>query len=207
MSLSNSCPLVLLSVLVACFSQGCGGTQTVINTNAATPVEESKRFPFPVHEPDVFQADIVVTSLGRETRYFVARKGENSRLDFYRDGKLATTNLGTDAIYTIDHAARTYKMMPVGSGSPPVANDVARDFFRRGIPYRYDEIDRKDGVTRYKARDARIVVSIDEASSLMVRQEFSEGGETMFVYELRNVKLDVDDGIFLLPAGYRRVSK
>ncbi|MBK9214241.1 MAG: hypothetical protein IPM59_01360 [Chloracidobacterium sp.] len=207
MSLSNSRVLLLLSLLCAGILQGCTATPPAENVNAPTPAEESKRFPFPTSEPDVYQADVVVTTLGTQTHYFVARKGEYSRLDLYRGGKLATTSLGTDAIYTIDHTARTYKMTPSGSGRPPVANDVARDFFQRGMPFRYDELDRKDGVIRYKARDAGIVVSIDETSGLMVRQEFSEDGETLFVYELRNVKLDVDDAVFQVPAGYRRVTK
>ena len=207
MSLSNSRVLLLLPVLCAAILQGCTGPPPAANVNAPTPAEESKRFPFPTSEPDVYQADVVVTTLGTQTRYFAARKGENSRLDIYRNGKLATTSLGTDAIYTIDHAARTYKVTPSGSGRPPVANDVARDFFQLGMPYRYDELDRKDDVVRYKARDAGIVVSIDETSGLMVRQEFSEDGETLFVCELRNVKLDVDDNVFQIPAGYRRVNK
>lgn len=207
MCLSNLRPALLLLVLLASCLQGCGGTQTTETTAVPPTPEESKRFPFSLREPDVYQADIVVTAMGEETRYFVARKGTNSRLDFYRDGKLATTELGTDAIYSIDHDAKTYEAAPTGSGSPPAVNDVGRRLFQRGLPYRYDELDRKDGIVRYQARDAEIIVSIDEGTGVMLRQEFSDGGEAVFVFELRNVKLDVDDSLFTVPAGYRQIKK
>ncbi len=208
MCLSNLRPALLLLVLLASCLQGCGGTQTTETTAVPPTPEESKRFPFSLREPDVYQADIVVTAMGEETRYFVARKGTNSRLDFYRDGKPATTELGTDAIYSIDHDAKTYEVTTSGSDLPRTdAGDLGRRYFQRGLPYRYEELDRKDGVVRYKARDAEIIVTIDEATGLMVRQEFSEGGEVVFVYELRNVKLDVDDSVFSLPAGYRPIKK
>ena len=55
-------------------------------------------------------------------------------------------------------------------------------------------------------------VSVDTSSGLMVRQEFlaqNREGETQpnVIFELRNLKLDVEDGVFQLPAGFRKVSK
>jgi hypothetical protein len=205
MRLSNLWPPVLFFALLAPWLHGCGGTQTVEKTAFPATPQESKRFPFSLREPDVFQADVIVISMGEETRYFVARKGTNSRLDFFRDGKLVTTELGTDAVYSIDHAAKTYEVAQTGSSSPPAISDVGRRLFQRGLPYRYDELDRQDGIVRYKAREVDIVVSIDEATGLMVRQEFSEDGGVVFAYELRNIELDVDDSVFSVPLGYKQI--
>lgn len=208
MRLSNLGVRLLITIVFACFLQGCGSPQTVVNTPVAVPTEGPKRFPFSTREPDIFQADLVITAMDVEMRHFVARKGDKRRLDIYRDGKPATTQLRTDAFYDIDHAARTYSVLAFGSGEPPIANDVAADFFRGGLPYRYDELDRRGGIVRYKTRDGGVIVSIDEASGLMVRQEFYDGeGPPTMVYELRDLKLEVDDSVFQLPAGYRQIKK
>lgn len=208
MRLSNLGARLLITIVFACFLQGCGSSQPVENKPVATPVEGPKRFPFSVREPDIFQADLVITAMDVEMRHFVARKGDKRRLDTYRDDKLATTELRTDAFYDIDHAARTFSVLAFGSGEPPIPNDVAADFFRGGLPYRYDELERKDGIVRYKTRDGGVIASIDEASGLMIRQEFYDGeGPPTLVYELRNLKLEVDDSVFQLPAGYRQIKK
>lgn len=208
MRLSNLGVRLLITIVFACFLQGCGSSQPIANTQVAIPTEGPKRFPFSVREPDIFQADLVITAMNVEMRYFVARKGDKRRLDIYRDAKLATTELRSDAFYEIDHAARTYSVLAFGSGEPPIPNDVAADFFRGGLPYRYDELDRRGGILRYVTRDKGVIVSIDETSGLMVRQEFydREGPPTM-VYELRNLKFEVDDSVFQLPVGYRQIKK
>lgn len=208
MRLSNLRPLVPILLLLTCCLHGCRSPQTLENTNVAVTEVKPQRFPFPTREPEVFQADMVLTAMGTETRYFVARKGDRRRLDFYEDGKLAATSLRTDAFYNIDHLSKTYLSVEFGSGEPPVANDIAKDYFRVGLPERYEDLDRKDGLARYKAKDGGIIVSIDEASGLMVRQEFFDGdGPPTMVYELRNLKLEVDDSVLQLPAGYRQIKK
>jgi hypothetical protein len=91
------------------------------------------------------------------------------------------------------------------------------DAMYRGKQYRkFEETGRDNGRIHYKVTaDAfskgEILISIDEATGMMVRQEFRDGSErggpAVFVYEIRNLKTDVEDAIFTLPPGYKKVGR
>ncbi|MGB4988593.1 MAG: hypothetical protein WBO10_05095 [Pyrinomonadaceae bacterium] len=202
--------------------QACGSSQTTENTNVPLLPQTASKFPFPTREPEVYQGDLFVGNGADEQRYFVARKGENWRYDIYRGDAPAITQLRSGQIYMIDHAKKTYFVetpaKPDDFGFSHF-NQLSWGFFRGANYLEFEEIGRENGIIKYKASMSKaskdeVVVSIDEASGVMVKQEIlglkADGNETPatnYIYEVRNLKLDVDDSVFELPSGYRKVSR
>ncbi|MGE3467137.1 MAG: hypothetical protein AB7J13_09400 [Pyrinomonadaceae bacterium] len=222
MFLSNRIRSFAAVVVFASLFQACGSSGTQEKSNAPLVRNAENRFPFPTREPDVYQGDLYVGNGTDEQRYFVARKNDNWRYDIYRDDSPATTQLRSGDLYVIDHARKTYYVETPANPDDFGAshfNQLSWGFFRGANYLEFEEIARENGIVRYKAKMSRtskdeVVVSIDEASGIMVRQEIlgvrSDGNENPtanYIYEVRNLKLDVDDSVFHLPSGYRKVSR
>lgn len=222
MLLSNhklSLIVITLSILVI---QACGGSQTISNKAFAPP--EGKRFPFPTKEPEVYQGDFVVGTIGgdgtSEQQYFVARDGEDWRFDIKRDGAPWISQLSSGGkVYFVDHERRVYSTLPSSQEQEfdgGYFNSLTWGFFRGANYIEYEEVERGGGVVKYKARMLKnsksdVTVTIDERSGIMIRQEIADkpvGNETpaTYFYEVRNLKLETDDSIFDLPSGYSRVA-
>lgn len=217
MLLSNPRKSLLLVGLFALFLQACGSSSS--NTKPAPTPGETSRFPFPTKEPDVYQGDLAVGDGATEQQYFVARKGEKWRFDIMKDGVVWTTQLRSDRVYFIDHVKKTYSMAADGASNDfdtSYFNTLSWGFFRGADYLDYEEIGRDGKLIRYKARmrkDAKseVIVTIDEATGLMLRQEITgqrdaaaQGAPPGFIYEVRNLKLDVDDSVFEIPGGYKQ---
>ncbi|HEX3101232.1 MAG TPA: hypothetical protein VHQ01_05550, partial [Pyrinomonadaceae bacterium] len=170
-------------------------------------------------EPETFQADLVMTSGKDEDHWFVARKGNKWRYDIFRRGDRLISQLSSDKLYYIDHQKKSYWEMPVSSnpgGEPGYFSELTRNFFRGEEHREFDEIGRENGQIKYKVRETdqsagEIFIYIDAASGVMVKQEFtakksenSAEPPVSFVYEVRNLKMDVDDSVFDIPQGYRK---
>ena len=221
MSLSNLLKILVFSLAVIAFLTGCGSSPA--NQAKAPGAQASPgRFPFPTKEPEVYQGDFVVGDGVTEDQYFVARKGDKWRFDMHRDGAPWTSQMRSDRVYSIDHTDKTYAIE---------ASDDAKDFdtghfntlswgFFRGVDYLdFEEIGREGSRVKYRARmrrDAKseVVVTIDEPTGMMVRQEITsdkdrleDGSSMKYVYEVRNLRLEVDDSVFEIPAGYKQVAR
>jgi len=209
MSLSNSRFCLVLTAVAAAFFSACGGSQGNANTGFMPAAAVKGEYPFSVREPNEYKAEVVITSGGTEERYFIARKGDRWRRDHYRAGRLALTELGSGGAYVIDHRTRTYSQEP-GAGDVISLDPNALAFFRGKEYYDFDEVGRDGGVVRYKVRKGDnladdIEISIDETSSMIIRQEFTSASGESLLYELHDLMLEVDDTVFALPAGYRKV--
>jgi outer membrane lipoprotein-sorting protein len=212
MFLSTLGKFLLFAPLCAGLLTACGASQSSINTEVAPIPEQKSEFPFSTKEPETYQADVVVTSNGAEDRFFVARKGDKWRRDHFSGPTRSITELRTgDGVYLIDHRKKTYSAEPA-EGNDVTDLDPSSVSFFRGKEYRdFDEVERGGGIVRYEGRKGEtsqddIVITIDEPSGMIVRQEFTSAGGESFAYELRDLKLDVDDSIFQIPAGYRKVA-
>ena len=194
--------------------QGCGPSGTNELVPAAPPIEQKSGFPFSTKEPEVFQGDIIING-SEADRSFVARKAGWRREDQYRDGQPWRSELFVDRRYTIDHERKIYvEHEPAANGVDSFAG-LPLDMFRGKEHYEFDEAARPGTVVRYKVRNHKymqdeILIDVDTTNGMMVRQEFRSGPASMdqsgFVYELRNLRSDVDDSVFALPAGYKKVS-
>lgn len=214
MFLSNLRKSFLSLGLCVIILQGCGSTSTSETVPVAAPVETTSEFPFSTKEPEVYQGDIVIN--GREAdRTFVARKADLWREDQYRDGSLWLSELFTDKRYSIDHTRKIYVEEGPSENGVESFTDSPLHVFRGKEFYQFDEIGREGTTVRYKVRTNKympdeILIDVDTASGMIVRQEFRSPGESpeqaSYVYELRNLKIGVDGSIFALPSSYRKVT-
>ena len=211
MFLSNLPRPFLLIVAFTLVMQACGSSQTNENKELSLTGESTSEFPFSVKEPEAYQADIVVTAVGTETRWSVARNGEKWRYDIYAGSEMTVSQIRSDKLYYIDHRKKVFWEMSEKPGTGEIG-DIARSFFRGYEHNDFDETGREDNIIKYKVRpvDKRpgsIVVSIDTASGMMIKQEFlAADGGVQYVYELRNLKLSVDDSTFAIPPGYQKIA-
>ena len=221
MFLSNPRKSFLLIAFCVTFLQACGSSQTNDNKAVLQIPETKSEFPFSTKEPEVYQGDFVVGDGKTEKKWHVARKGDKWRIDFFAGGDNARTSLKSDALYAIDHRQKMYVVRPAAGGTTDSGisfNDLTFSFFRGKEYSEFDDLGRENGLRKYRVRKAEpamndIFIYIDEASGMMVKQEFIErngdtsgGSGAKYTYEIRNLKLDVDDSVFQIPAGYRKVT-
>lgn len=211
MFLSNPRNYFVLLLVCATFFQACDPSQTNQKTDISLAGEKSE-FPFSTIEPETYQANVVITADGVEQRYFVARKGERWRLDVCGADRCHKTGLNSDRQYTIDHDTKTYRITSDNqpSSAEPAYNGLMSGFFK-GKEYReFEPIGGDGGIAKYKVKETKhspdqVVIFIDEKTGMIIRQEITANdGTPKFIFELQNVKLEVDDSIFELPKGYQK---
>ena len=218
MFLSNPRKSILLIALVAALVSACG-SRPAGPGGAVSPVDPtSKRFPFPTKEPQEYQGHFVVSDGTSETQYFVARKADKWRFDIGDSGSPKTTQVRTDKVYLIDHPNRTYAIeafADVEDFDTSYFNSLTWGFFRGANYIDYEETGRSGNLINYKAKTLKdrkndVVISVDATTGMMMRQEItsdkdrdSKGAPIRYTYEVRDLKLEVDDSVFEIPSGYR----
>jgi len=82
---------------------------------------------------------------------------------------------------------------------------------------RFEEAGKEGTISKYRVlfgenQASWAIVYFDESVGMVVREEFlnsqsapDAASQSEFVFELRNLKMDVDDNIFAIPAGFRKV--
>ncbi len=220
MFLSNPRKYFLPIGFCALLFQGCGSSQTSVNKEVVFTNGAKSKFPFSTRDPETFQGDLVMSNGSSEDHWFVARKGDMWRYDIFRGGERWVSQLRSDKLYYVDHQKKVYWEMHE-SGKPGdlgYFSDLTRNFFRGEEHREFDEIGRESGQIKYKVRETdqsagEIVIYIDDASGVMVKQEFTAKKEQneaqppmSFVYEVRNLKMEVDDGVFDIPPGYKKIA-
>lgn len=219
MFLSNVYRYFLPVLFIFAIFQACSGP-TANKISNANVGEVKTEFPFNTKEPEVYQGDFVVILGTSEEHFRKARKGSLSRIDFFRGGEILTTQLVTDKSYTIDHSRKVYFEEPIAADSLsaiPVF-DSTNGFFAGKEYTTFVETGREGKITKYRVKAAdpakgEVIVSVDTSSGMMIRQEFlsareEAGGSGLnVIFEIRDLRLEVDETVFELPAGYRKVSK
>jgi len=213
MFLSNPRKSFLFIAVCVAILQACGGSQTVENKDISLTGDTKSEFPFSTKEPEVYQGDFVVSNGVNEEHYFVARKGDKWRYDVFRGAERSMSQIRSDKLYSVDHLKKTCWEI---SGQGPAASnavDMTRNFFRGHEYHNFDEVGREGTLIKYKVRDTGetkgdVLVSVDTASGVIVKHEFMPRNKQApdFVYEIKNLKMDVDDGIFDIPQGYQKVA-
>lgn len=226
MFLSNTRKSFLISLVCALvclvFFQACGSQQANENAPISLSGQTKSKFPFPTKEPEVYQGDLVIGNGTSEQRYFVARKGDKWRFDIFRDNAVWVTELWADNLYFINHREKTYTIDQNANQKdydPAYLNSLTWGFFRGSNYLEFEELERGAGVVKYKAKTykdskSEVLVTIDEATGIMVRQEITDekgrmeqGSYVDYVYEVRDLKTDVDDSVFAVPAGYTKAAR
>jgi len=218
---SNLTKIFAVFGLVLLLLSGCRFWQRSESANTSpTPAvtdELKTEIPFSTKEPERFQAEIVVTSGGAERVTFIARDGANQRYDFNFGAKDQLTKLQTDKNYLIlpDKKIYTENAPEQTGGSDDWADFLTTEWLSEKQTANFEKLETAANTTKYRVRigdgaNSEILIYVDESIGLPVKQEFYAGdGEQKnlaYAYELRNLKLQTDAGLFSIPADFKKIS-
>lgn len=206
--------------LVLLLFSGCRFWQKKENANTSpTPAvsdDLKTEIPFPTKEPERFQAEIVVTSGGAERVTFIARDGANQRYDFNFGAKDQLTKLQTDKNYLILPDKKIYAEnapSPIG-GSDDWTDFLTTEWLSQKHPANFEKLETSENTTKYRVSTgdgaaSEVLIYVDETLGFPVKQEFYSGeGERKnltLAFELRNLKLQTDAGLFAIPSDFKKV--
>jgi hypothetical protein len=214
----------------AMFCQACGFWQSSESRNANafsapfTAQELKTNIPFSSKEPDVYQAEIVLTNFSGgekfERRSFTARNGAKLRFDY--ENKISFLQPNENEKFLIHSGKKIYVASQTNSAATGETSNDIKDFLttewlneKRGATF--ENLGAENGLTSYRAKledapniNSEILIFVDENLKIPIKQEFyTRNGEQkilVFSMELQNLKLETDDKLFELPKDYRKVS-
>lgn len=218
MFLSNPAKSFLACLLVLMFSAGCNFWREKQSTGVPLVPETKSEFPFSTKEPENFQCEMVVTAGETVRTTFIAKKGEKRRTDYNFGEANQRSFLQTDKDYIISYAKKIYAEIAPSQNSG-TAENAWDEFTSRLLNERgqsqIEEIEANGNLRTYKVVTgedslSETLIYIDLAIGIPVRQEFFSisGDEKILQYsvEFKNLVLEVDDGLFEMPKGLRKVS-
>ncbi|MBA2379830.1 MAG: hypothetical protein H0V76_09695 [Blastocatellia bacterium] len=174
--------------------------------------------PFSSREPENYSATIVVSTEGTETRYFIARAGVKRRTDFNFEQDGHTSFVVAEQRLLMAHGQKIYAERPAGEAGGGIEENelsLTRLLLAERTYTNFELVGSENGLTSYRAslapdQPGEIIVYVDEKLGMPVKQEMYdvENGERRlrFSVELRDIALEVDEALFGVPAGYRKVT-
>jgi hypothetical protein len=210
MFLSNAGRAVASIYLSAAFLAACGSSQPAVNKAVPGTPEAQKNIPFPLKEPEVYQAEVHIVTGELDERSFIARKGDRWRFDMFEGQNMSMSQLRSDRLYYLDHAKKLYAVAsepgdPMTASLPP---DPMDNFYKGREHFDFEEAGRDGATVKYRvvAKDP-IFIFYDTDKGLVTREEFlASDGTPIFVYELRDIRMEVEDAVFELPKGYQKAA-
>lgn len=212
-------------LLVSAISASCGywqKTETVkLDTNTFTAVETKSEVPFSTKEPENFQAEIVVTAGGIESKTFVARNGANRRYDYNFGEKNVVSDvrsetggnfliLDSEKVYAENNSANDS-----AQSSDDLTNSLTTEWLSQKTDAKFTNLGAENGLIKYRvvledSRNTETIIYVDEKIGLPVRQEFysleGEQKNLQYTMELKNFKREANADLFEIPKNYREVS-
>ena len=201
----------LLSIVFA----GCGVWRSNENSAITFASPPKSEYPFPTSEPRIFQADIVIRAGETERRMFIARSGENRRIDYDAGTENHKAVLITDKEYLLYFKRKAYTERTIASDPASLYEPLTGHLLNTRGFADFEEMDRNGSVVEFRARlnegtASEVVIAYDETVGLPVKQEFYsiEGGQRALRYsvELQNFRADVDAAFFQIPSDLRRTA-
>lgn len=214
MFLSNSRSTILFAFTGLILTAGCSWLSGDRPTTVPLVTGPKNRAPFETREPDIFQADFVAGDGTSETRAFYARKAAKTRFDSFSGTEPTVTMIRTDKLYRIDHRVKSYAEIPESetpAASPPFVTELTASLLSQSSNAVFEKVGSEGSRDSYSVTSdsfaERVMLTYDTRLKMVVKQEFGSPGGALFSFELRNVKLEVDDSIFEIPKGYRMKGK
>lgn len=200
--------LWLLLMCASCKFFQSSNTQT---PKPFTPEEIKSDIPFSTKEPEVFQAELVITAGGAESKKFVARSGNSRRFDYNFGAKNQVSVIQTDKVFTISADKKIYTETAL-SAAFPAQNDFTVEWLNAKTTAEFTKMGTANNLTQYSANfgNSEIVISVDETTNLPMHQEFysiESGQKTLtMTIELKNFKAEAANDLFVVPKDFKKVS-
>lgn len=176
----------------------------------------STRIPFPAREPEVFQAEIVITANDSVRVARIARSGAKrlTEIDAGLPSRMLLFSNGRQMLFLPE--VGNCADVPVGSA---FSDDESTGFLTtRWLSERadteFEKLETRDGLVVYRARFgedglSEATLAVDEALGLVMKQEFVsvfDGiRQTTMTVEVRGFKPTADEALFELPADCRKI--
>jgi len=209
MFLSNRQAATLAFSLMLFTAAGCswfpGTGSPASNVTAVTPPDRG--IPFETKEPDTYQADFYTVADGIESRSHFARDRSSWRFDSYDGDRPSRSIIRGEKLSYLDHSRKVFSEPPTNGpdARPAFVEELTTSLLRPKRPAAFEKLGTEGNVDKYSVKTegtrAPSTIFYDTSKKMIVRQEF-EGG---FAFEMRNFTLEVDDGSFRVPAGYRKI--
>ena len=212
----------------------CGKKESAPGEALAPPVTIVNTLPFSTKEPNIYQAELVVSFPAGdaviEQKYFIARDGETRRTDYDLSGKNTMSVLEKPegaAIVLLPQKKCSLEDANAPAGTIPSQNDALKESLTTGwlaekIPANFAALGNEQmggkPLAKYRVRfekragvesASEALVWVDEELGTPVRTETydikNDQQVNKVVTEFRNLKLSVDTGIFDLPAGCQNI--
>lgn len=225
--------LIVVATGVSCKREGTGNVsdEQATNNNLSATDETLAVPPFQTKEPERYQAKRI-SSLSN-TELLIARDGEKRREEYaLGTGEKVVSLQLPEGIYLLYPSKKLYAELRLDGGNS--GGDAGRSLPADFSPdkllnqslggARYEKLGAEDvngrATVKYrvtmtgKTGEAKSVkteslIWIDESLGMPVRSETSVTGEGVagakYSTELRDIRLDVDQSLFELPADYRKV--
>lgn len=207
MFLSNQHAAALAILIVVFAAAGCSWFQSSdpvpLTPSTVTPPETS--IPFETKEPDTYQADFVTIAGGIESRSRFARKNGRWRFDRFVGEAADRSIIHGEKIVYADHISKQYSEPPAGVDEQPAfISDLTTSLLNERQAAKFEKLDSEGKVERYSVtvEGSTSTILFDTEIKMVVRHSFDSG----FAFEMRNFTLNVDDAVFLVPSGYRKVA-
>ena len=220
---SNSLKIFLLCA--ALFCQACGYCRSRPEANALPApfvAEELKSdIPFSTKEPDIYQAEIVVTTnSGAEEKFFAAKNGANrlTVFDYQTKRETALLQIAANQSFIIAPNQKIYaeNQTEIDNAKSSALNDfLTADLMNRKTDAKYETLGAENNLVRFRVRldetqNSEIIIYVDEKIGLPVKQEFysisGEEKKIIVMTELKNFNLQTEAKFFEVPKDFRKVT-
>ncbi len=215
MFLSNRLASVSILFIFWAMAAGCSWFGGGEKAASASPVIEPPKneIPFETTEPEKFQADLITSVGGVETKTHYVRKGGNWRVDTFDKEKTSRSIITTDKQINIDHRSKTYAEAPSGGGPadrPAFVTDLTQTLLNQKEHSSFEKLGTDGPLERYRVTvegsSTPFIITYDSSVKMVTRQESEASAQGGFVFEIRGLTLDVSDDLFKVPSGYRKIS-
>ena len=210
MFLSNRHAAGLAFSLAIFVGAGCGWirNQDPPPQTSAPVAPPETGIPFETKEPETYQADFVTLAGGVETNTHFARKDGKWRFDTSEGAVPLRSIVRGESLAYIDHRRKVFSAPAVQGPDPqpPFINDLTTTLLNEKQAGKFEKVSTEGNLETYSvtvegSNDPSTIV-YDTSIKMVVRSEVASG----FAFELRNFTLEVDDAIFSVPRGYRKVA-
>jgi hypothetical protein len=208
--------LIVLAASACRFWQNGGNAAP---TPTPLVIEELKsEVPFATAEPQVFQAEIILTANETERKTFTARNGTKRRIDYNFGAENQVINLQTDKNYLIIPNRKIYaenSMSENAAATDDWTSFLTTEWLNAKTSAKFEKLETVENLTKYRVlldekESSEIIIYFDEAQKIMTKQEFysiNGAQKTLnFAFELRNFNLQTDENLFSVPTDCKKVS-